>query len=232
MNPQNDLVLVRPSDNFFFKAPFMVARYPVTLADHQRLSEALSTTPEGESLLLRATWLDAIRFCNRISSHYQLPCAYCEETGQLIDREGNPAPDQSHAAGFRLLTKYEWEYAARGWSGRKTGDYFPVQKEHFKIPGMDFPITDLQRELYDHGYSRKADMLENILGLHGMSVYGREWISDCGPGAAPAYSVCHWAEYYMNYNNDIGYEVTTRLCAATDQYPFRVAINQQDWTGR
>jgi hypothetical protein len=37
-----------------------------------------------------------------------------------------------------------------------------------------------------------------------MSVYGREWISDCGPGAAPAYSVCHWAEYFMNYNNDIG----------------------------
>jgi formylglycine-generating enzyme required for sulfatase activity len=227
MNTDTDLVLVKYSD-CFVKVAFFVSRYPVTQGDYITLAEGRSPTPEDDRRLYRTTWLAAIQFCNRFSAHHRLPQPYCEETGQLIDREQNPTNDLSSVGGFRLPTLKEWEYAAHGWSGSKTGSYFPIHKEHYKVPGLDYPTTDQQKELYEHGYSRKDEMVANSLGICGMLVYGREWFADCGVGSAPRNGLCYWEEYFTNYNNDIGYQVTNRSCEDKDEHAFRVVINEQD----
>ncbi len=230
MNIDTDLIPVKYSD-CFVKVAFVVSRYPVTQADYLALAEDRPPTPEDDRRLYRTTWLAAIQFCNRLSARHQLPPSYCEETGELIDPALSPTNDLSSVGGFRLPTLKEWEYAAHGWSGRKTGSYFPIQKQHYKVPGLDYPTTEQQKELYERGYSRKDEMVANPLGIYGMLVYGREWFADCGIGSAPKNSVCHWEEYFTNYDNDIGYQVTHRTCGDTDQHPFRIVINQHDSPG-
>jgi formylglycine-generating enzyme required for sulfatase activity len=230
MNIHADLILIEPADSYI-KAAFLVSRYPVTQGDYVSLAEDRCPTSEEDATLYRTTWVAAIRYCNGLSSFHHLPPAYGEDTGQLIDRAGEPARELAGVGGFRLPTRTEWEYAAHGWSGRKTGDYFAIHKQHYKVPGLDYPATELQRELHAHGYSRKEDMIANPLGLYGLLAYGREWFADCGRGAAPSSSVCLWQEYYVNYNNDIGYQVTQLACGDSDKHPFRVVINQQDFNG-
>ena len=230
MNIHTDLVLVKYSD-VFVKVAFWVTRYPVTRGDFLSLAEDRLATPEEDSRLHRTTWRNAIQYCNRLSSFHHLPHSYCEDTGQLIDRAGEPATELSSVGGFRLPTLREWEYAAHGWSGRKTGDYFALHKQHYKVPFQDFPTTELQREHYERGYSRKEDLVANHLGLYGLLAYGREWFADCGSGAAPNPSVCRWEEYFMNYNNDIGYQVAHQTCWDTDEHAFRVVVNEQDFAG-
>jgi formylglycine-generating enzyme required for sulfatase activity len=230
MNADTDLVLIKYSDCFLTVA-FFASRYPVTQGDCVALTEGRPPTPEDDMRLYRTTWLSAIQFCNRLSARHHLPQSYCEETGRLLDRALNPTNDLSSVGGFRLPTMREWEYAARGWSGSKTGSYFPIHKQHYKVPGLDYPTTEQQGELYEHGYSQKSEMVANPLGIYGMLVYGREWFADCGNGAAPNNSTCYWTEYFTNYNNDIGYQVTNRTCSDTDEHAFRIVINQDDLKG-
>ncbi len=228
MNIGTDLIPIKYSD-CFVKVAFLVSRYPVTQGDFLTLAEGRPPTAEDDRCLYRATWLAAIQFCNRLSARHHLPQSYCEQTGRLVDRELNPANDLSSVGGFRLPTMTEWEYAAHGWSGSKTGSYFRIHKEHYKVPGLDYPTTEQQKELYDHGYSRKEEMIANPLGIYGMLAYGREWFADCGNGAAPKNAVCYWEEYFTNYNNDIGYQVTNRTEGDTDKHAFRIAINERDF---
>jgi len=226
MNIGTDLILIKYSD-CFLNVAFFVSRYPVSNGDCFTLTEKRSPTPEDDRHLYRTTWLAAIQFCNRISAQHQLPPSYCEETGHLLDRARAPTNDLSSVGGFRLPTLKEWEYAAHGWSGGKTGAYFPIQKEHYKVPGVDYPTTEQQKELYEHGYSRKDEMIANPLGIYGMLAYGREWFADCGIGSAPKDGACYWEEYFTNYNNDIGYQVTSRTCGNTDEHAFRIVISEQ-----
>jgi len=230
MNASTDLILIKYSD-CFLKVAFFASRYPVTRGDYIAIAQCRLPTPEDDRRLYRTTWLSAIKFCNRLSASHHLPHSYCEETGQLLDRAMNPTNDLSSVGGFRLPTMREWEYAAHGWSGSKTGSYFPIHKQHYKVPGLDYPTTEQQAELYEHGYSQKDEMVANPLGIYGMLVYGREWFADCGNGAAPKNSTCYWTEYFTNYNNDIGYQVTNRICADTDEHAFRIVINQDDLKG-
>jgi formylglycine-generating enzyme required for sulfatase activity len=124
----------------------------------------------------------------------------------------------------RLPTPREWEYAAHGWSNAKTGDYFSIQKRHFKIPFLDYPTTEEQQVLFEQGYSTVDQLIENPIGIHGMLGYAREWCTPIEKYKTEKRQGIKWEEYYTNYDNDIGYQTVTFKPQDQENIPFRVVL--------
>lgn len=197
MKRANDFVLVRAFESAL-PYDFYISTFPVALSTK---STWIKLGKPTDVELYRATWLSAIRFCNRLSKKRGLPPTYNRETGDFLTETALAA------SGFRLPTALEWEYAAKGWSGARRGNYIRTQQQHYKTPERG-------------GYSRVEALLPNELGLHGMLVYATEWCH----ATTQRHSVIHWEEYYRNYDNDIGYQTTTEPTAPTERNVFRVVL--------
>jgi formylglycine-generating enzyme required for sulfatase activity len=195
---------------------FYISRYPV-LPSGLHVGEGAEDTP-----LFRASWPEAVAYCNNLSRRNRLEPAYDETT--LAFREQPASPAFLTNTGFRVPTQYEWEYAAKGWSGRRTGDYFEVLKQQRKVPYIDYPTTEQQKTWFESGYSTKAELPANQLGIHGLLVYAKEWCSETHPSTEPVPHVVRWDEYFTNYDNDIGYTTMTALAEAEAPFPFHLVL--------
>lgn len=216
----DSFLLVRSCPGGRVPYDFHISRYPVTLtADgHPRIGT------QDDALLYRTTWAAAARYCDLLSARNGLPPTYGDAPA------GEADPDPASRAGallrksFRLPTPEEWDQAAHGWSGARTGDYFPLQKQHFRIPFVDYPTTEEQKALFENGYSRVEELIANSIGLQGMVAYAREWCGalPCRPGQ-PGPGI-RWQEYATNYDNDIGYQTAPFEAAEHERLPFRIVL--------
>lgn len=116
----------RPRHEVHIQTPFLMSATEVTQAQYQavmgenpsRFSDAADSPNRPVE---RVSWLDAVRYCNKLSQREKLESCY------VISGDRVEWPKGHGCAGYRLPTEAEWEYAARAgeaweYAGSKSVD--------------------------------------------------------------------------------------------------------------
>ena len=122
---------------------FYISRWETTQMQYEEVMGENPSTDEGPQLPVHdVSWIDAARFCNKLSQQRGLDPCY-NESDYSCDMSKN---------GFRLPTSAEWEYACRGDS---TAVYFwgnDKDESYCVASGSIKPVGSVEpnpRELYD-----------------------------------------------------------------------------------
>ncbi len=133
----------------------------------------LFSTPVPDQPVKEVSWYGAASYCDWLSMYRGLEPAYSHIT--WVCGINHPAS----AAGFRLPTEAEWEYACRAGSGNAYAnniDILELQEDHCISPDLD---TICWYDLGSGGWSQEVGQLvENTWGLFDMHGNVREWVND------------------------------------------------------
>ena len=147
------------------------------------------------------SWYDCVKWCNARSEKEGRPTAYT--VGGAVYRSGqSDEVVQTSAAGYRLPTDVEWEYAARGglsgqrfpWGANINHDYANYYANSSAYTYDTSPYTSYTHhpDYDDGGYpytSPVGDFAGNGYGLYDMSGNVYEWCFEWYPGYEGSYRV-------------------------------------------
>jgi Sulfatase-modifying factor enzyme 1 len=200
---------------------FYIATYPVIKSRKPILIDSQNAKKQK---LYKPSWMDAIRYCNKLSLEHNLSPFYCEKTGAFLV-DSNKSEFIQHE-GFRLPTDKEWQTAAQAWT-KSYSSCNEIQRKYYRIPFLDYPTTPEEKENYEYGYATVNQLIPNEIGIYGLLVYGKEWCSVTESYRNSQNQSVHWQEYITNYNNDIGYSITTTERTEKERHGFRVVLTKE-----
>lgn len=158
---------------------FLVSKYEMTFEEYDFYCEAagIKTKPDdngwgrGKIALFNVSWFDAVKYCNWLSEQEDLPKAYNESTGALLDGSGRETRDITKVRGYRLLTEAEWEFCARG--GTKGINKKNSYSGSNEVDLVAWYATNSANRMQNIGKK-----YQNELGLYDMSGNAAEWCND------------------------------------------------------
>ena len=191
----------RPQHEVRITRPFYLGVTEVTQAQYEAVmgnnpsyfsaagggKDEVADQSTGQHPVERASWLDAVKFCNKLSELEGRKPFY-EITGETVR-----VPD-SKAPGYRLPTEAEWEYACGGdpvdleehaWfegnSGRVTHTVGRKLVNRFGLHDMHGNVWEWCWDSYDNDYYKQSPRDDptgpDIAGAAGRVVRGGSWFN-------------------------------------------------------
>ncbi len=142
---------------------FLMSKYEISQKEFETIMEYNSSDFKREELpVTNLNWLEAMKFCNKLSELEGLTACY------KIDGWDHTTCD-FNADGYRLPTEAEWEYAARG--GKKSQGFKYAGDNEVDVVAWYLKNTNAKPQTIG---TKKP----NELGLHDMSGNVSEWCWD------------------------------------------------------
>jgi formylglycine-generating enzyme required for sulfatase activity len=152
----------KPQHRVRISRRFFLGMHEVSQGQYRAvMGENPSHTNQLEDLPVeRVSWLDAVRFCNKLSERELRACYYRIDGEKVTFTSGN---------GYRLPTEAEWEYACRAGSATV------------------YPFGDDKRRLGEYAwYEGNSDLHTNPVGQKRANAWGLhdtmgnvyEWVGD------------------------------------------------------
>lgn len=187
---------------------FYINKYEVTFEAYNTFCRATNryfvySNLRGYYPVNKVKRVDALSYANWVSSLAGYPNSYNENTGELLDENGNITNDITKVKGFRLPTEAEWEYSARNKGQSITfpwGNKF-LSEEDTNVANVADESAKLANYLsqyseyfqgYNDGFSGLAPVgsfPSNELGLYDMGGNVAEWVYDTYMGSFSPVSV-------------------------------------------
>lgn len=167
---------------------FFISRFPITQREFQEIMGYNPSSFKDDSLPVESiTWWEALEYCNKRSQKERLTPVY------TIDKSKGTVTWNRSAAGYRLPTEAEWEYACRSGTSTPFNTGAKITSDQANFNGVwqeellnEFGvITRINRGEYRAKTTQVGTFSPNARGLYDMHGNVWEWCWDLyGPYAS------------------------------------------------